>query len=118
MRCRILLIPLLGTALGCGDSLAPNAEPVLLLEGDTSFALVNTTSGYEIGYAALTTRQAPLVLLAACRNWPRIAPRGNAIVRHTEVLGYQGPGTDSATVHWCRLEGDTELEAGTLETPL
>lgn len=115
---RVLGLAMAVATLACSDSITPFDEPVFLIEGATSFELVNLTTHHEVGYVALTAQNAPLVLLAPCEAWPRIRPRGHATIQHEDVIGYQGPGTDSALIHWCALANGGIEERGTLEAPL
>ncbi len=115
---RVFLLAATVVTLACSDSITFFDDAVVLIEGATSFDLVNLTTQHQVGYAALTAQNAPLVLLAPCEAWPRIAPRGRATIAHEDVLGYQGPGTDRALVHWCALANGKVVESGTLEAQL
>lgn len=116
-RMLVALIAVLGTP-ACGVVSGPEDDPLFVEEGDRFFTLVNTLERDTLTWAAVTRREDPLVLLAPCTDWPRLGPGQRQVVRHDDVPGYQGPGTDEALIRWCRLRGGASVEGGSTTAPL
>lgn len=112
----LVLLPLWASA--CDWPFGPETPPLLVEQGGQSFVLVNATSSDTLTWTALTAREQPLVSLAPCSEWPRLAPRTRRLVPHRDVMGYRGPGTDRAVVLWCRWREGQTVDEGSTTVPL